>query len=215
MDEKENLKGTTTVGLVCSDGVVFAADKRASMGYFIANKETDKIHMIDEKTAITMAGLVADAQALVRIMKAEAQLYKMRTGKPLSVNAACMLLANLMHQYKGFPFMVQLLIGGYDSEPRIFNLDAVGGVTEEKFVSTGSGSPMVYGVLEESYREGKSVKENLALAVRAVSTAMKRDCASGDGIDLVAITKDGFKKYTKEEVNKFSASAKDERKKGE
>lgn len=203
MNADDVKKGTTTVGLTCSDGVVFATDRRASMGYFIASKEAKKMFFIDDHIAITVAGMVADAQALARLMKAEAQLYKLQKGKPINVEAACSLMSNIMHQYKWFPFLVQIIIGGLDERPRIFTLDAVGGVTEEKFVSTGSGSPMVYGLLEEAYKEGKPAKENLKLAVRCITTAMKRDCASGDGIDLISITKQGPKQYSDDEIKKI------------
>ena len=204
MSEDLGRKGTTTIGLICSDGVVFAADKRATMGYFIANKETQKIFQIDDLLAVTVAGSVGDAQTLVRLMKAEAQLYKVRNGKRISVTAVCTLVSNLMNQYKVFPFLVQLLIGGVDDKPRIFNIDPIGGATEEKFVSTGSGSPMAYGVLEDAYKDDRPIKDNLRLALRALASALKRDCGTGDGIDLVAITRTDFKRYTKDEVKKLT-----------
>ncbi len=199
-------KGTTTIGLICSDGVVFAADKRATMGYFIANKDTQKIFQIDDQLAVTVAGSVGDAQTLVRLMKAETQLYKVRNGKTMSVNAAMTLVSNLMNQYKFFPFYVQLLIGGFDDKPRVYNIDPIGGATEEKFVSTGSGSPMAYGVLEDAFKDDRPIKENLRLAIRALSSALKRDCGSGDGIDLVTITKTEFKRYSKDEIKKLVES---------
>ena len=206
MEEAKTLKGTTTIGLVSSDGIVLAADKRATMGFFIANREVPKIYQIDDKLGLTVAGSVADAQALVRIMKAESQLYRMSYGKPMTVAAATNLLSNLMFQYKLFPFLVQVLVAGFDDKPRIFNIDPIGGVTEEKYVSTGSGSPMAYGLLEDTYKEDKNIKDNIRIALRAISSAMKRDCGSGDGIDVVTITDEGFKRYEKEELKKIQES---------
>jgi len=203
MEEAKTLKGTTTVGLVCSDGIILAADKRATMGYFIANRDVDKIFQIDDTLGVTVAGGVGDAQMLVRYMKYEAQLYKMNYGKSMSVSAATTLLANILSQYKFAPFLVQMLVGGFDDKPRIFNLDPVGGVTEEKFVSTGSGSPVAYGVMEDVFKEDKSIKDNLKIALRALSVALKRDAGTGDGIDLVTITPDEFKRYDKETVKKL------------
>jgi len=148
--------------------------------------------------------MVADAQTLVRVMRAEAQLYKLQNGKPMSVQAATTLLANILFQYKLFPFYVQLLMGGYDEKPRIFNLDPLGGVTEERFVSTGSGSPIVYGLLEEAYREDKPIRDNLRLAVKCIGVATKRDCATGDGIDLVSIhSAQGFRQYSQDEIKRL------------
>ena len=203
MEEAKTLKGTTTVGLVCSDGIILASDKRATMGYFIANREVDKIFQIDDVLGVTVAGGVGDAQSLVRYLKFEAQLYKMNYGKPMSVTAATTLLSNILSQYKFAPFLVQILVGGFDDKPRIFNLDPVGGVTEEKFVSTGSGSPVAYGLMEDSFKEDKPIKDNLKIALRALAVAMKRDAGTGDGIDLVTITPDEFKRYDKETVKKL------------
>jgi proteasome beta subunit len=196
--------GTTTVGVTCSDGIIMASDRRATMGYFIANKDIQKIYQIDERLSMTIAGGVGDAQALIRMMQAEAALYKFKHGKPIGVKAAAMLLSNLLHNYKFYPFYVQLLIGGMvEEKPEVFSLDAIGGMTEEKYVSTGSGSPVAYGLLEELYKEGGSVKDNLRTAAKAIAAAMKRDAATGESVDLVSVTKAGFKRYEKAEIEKM------------
>ncbi|MGB9635276.1 MAG: archaeal proteasome endopeptidase complex subunit beta [Candidatus Micrarchaeia archaeon] len=194
-------KGTTTVGLVGRDGVVLAADMRASMGYFIANKETEKIAKIDEHVGITLAGSVGDAQALVRLMQAEVKLYRLQNNAPMPVKAVSTLLSNILFQQKWFPFLVQLLVAGVDEKgPAIYNLDPIGGVTTEKYTSTGSGSPVAYGVLESEYKEGMKTEELLPLAVKSINIAMRRDAATGDGINLVSITSKGYKMYSKEEI---------------
>lgn len=195
--------GTTTVSLLCSDGVILAAEKRATMGGFIANKETEKIIRIQDHMAITVAGSVADAQTLGRIMKAQSELYKIQRGRPMAVEAAATLLANILQSSKGFPYLVQVLLGGYDEKPRIFSLDPVGSMLPEKMVSTGSGSPVAYGVLEDQYKENRSVKDNLPIVVRAIRSAMERDSNSGNGVDVAVITRDGFRKVEKEEVEKY------------
>jgi proteasome beta subunit len=136
-------------------------------------------------------------------MKAEANLYKFKHGKNISVSAAASLLSNLLHNYKFYPFYVQLLIGGIEDKPEVFSLDALGGMTEEKYVSTGSGSPVAYGLLEEMYKHDGTVKDNLRAAAKAIAAAMKRDAATGESVDLISITKAGFKRYEKAEVEKL------------
>lgn len=195
--------GTTTVGLVSKDSVVLASDRRATMGYFIASKDIDKIYPITDKIAMTIAGSVGDAQTLVRWMKAEIKLYELKHDKKATVEAAATLLANILSQYKFFPFFVQLLIGGIDVKPRLFSVDMLGGVTEEKMTATGSGSPIAYGVLEELFKEGAVTEVNTTIAAKSVHAAMKRDAASGERIDLVVVDKKGFKRMSKEEVNKL------------
>lgn len=197
--------GTTTVGLVCKNGVVLASDRRATMGYLIASKDIDKIYPLSDNIAMTIAGGVGDAQTLVRWMQAEIKLYSLRQGKRMTVNAAATLLANILVQYKYYPFFVQLLIGGYDDKPRLYSVDMLGGVTEEKLASTGSGSPIAYGVLEELYKEEGSVADNLKVAAKAVSAAIKRDAASGERIDLVVVDGSGFRRYSKDEVKQILA----------
>ncbi len=198
--EYKPLKGTTTVGIIFDKGVVLTADKRATMGYFIAAKEVDKIHPVSERMAITIAGGVGDAQLLVRLLKAELELYKYSKGKPMSVESAATLLANVLQGNKYFPFLVQLIVAGFDSKPSLFDLDPFGGLIPEKYVSTGSGSITAYGLLDEYYRENMSQDEAVKLAVKAINSAMKRDSATGEGIDALIITENQLKRLSREEV---------------
>lgn len=197
-------KGTTTVGLVCSDGVVMGTEMRATMGNLISHKTTQKLFQIDDHLALTVAGLVGDAQALARTLRAEAELYKVKRNKPMSVKAASTLLSNLMNQRKFAPYLVQLLIGGVDDEGgHVYSLDAAGGSIPDEFITTGSGSPFVYGVLEDSFESGMSVDNGANLAIRALTAAMKRDAASGDGIALCTITTEkGFVRLTEDDLEK-------------
>ena len=199
--ESKILKGTTTIGLTCSDGIVLVADKRASWGSFVASKDARKIFNINDVVGATVAGSVGDAEALMRVIRAEASLYEMNNRKKMSANAVASLLANILQGNKIFPYLVQLVIAGMDTDIRLFTLDPIGGLIEEKMASSGSGSPVAYGVLELQYSHEKTVDENIPVALRALKSAMARDTATGDGINLVSITKGGFKEYTKEEID--------------
>lgn len=186
----EVFKGTTTVGVLCDGGVVLASESRATMGNFIASSAAKKIYQVDDLVGLTTAGVVGDAQSLVRMIQVEARLYKMQRGEPMTVKAITSLLSNVLGARRYFPFMVQLILGGVDRYgPKIYSLDALGGQIEErKIVSTGSGSPVAYGVLEAMYKPGIDVEDGTVLAARAIHNAMKRDSASGDKIELVRIT---------------------------
>lgn len=201
--EHEFKKGTTTVGVLCSDGVVLGAEKRATMGYLIANKEVEKIIKIQDHMGLTIAGSVADAQMLGRLLKAECSLYEIQRGRKISIEGASTLLANILQHSKYFPYWVQILVGGYDAEPRLFSLDPIGSKLKEKMVSTGSGSPVAFGVLEDSYKPDRTIDENLPIVVRSIRAAMERDCASGNAIDIATISKGKFKLYPPDEVAKI------------
>ncbi|MEM3360840.1 MAG: archaeal proteasome endopeptidase complex subunit beta [Candidatus Bathyarchaeia archaeon] len=200
MVDKLILKGTTTVGVVCRDGVILASDTRVTMGFYVAHKHGKKIYKIDDHLAITIAGTVADAQRTVDILTANAQLYKLNMGRPIPVSSAARLVANLLFSARYIPLVTQVLVGGVDDTgPHVFSLDPFGSLTEEKCVATGSGSPIAYGVLEDKFRDGMTVEEALPIVVKAVDSAMKRDAASGDSFNVAVIDAKGFRELTEGE----------------
>jgi proteasome beta subunit len=203
--ENMEYKGTTTIGLVCDAGVVLATERRATMGHFIASKDAKKVYKIDDLVAMTTAGSVGDAQRLVKWLQVESKLYKMRREESMTVKGTVSLLANILSGNRYYPYFVQLLVGGVDKNgPSVYSLDALGGIIEEKkAVSTGSGSPMAYGVLEDRYVENMPIDEGVELAVRALHNAMKRDSASGDGINVVKITPEEYIEVEDSEVQKI------------
>ena len=203
---KLTLKGTTTIGVVCKDGVILASDTRVTMGFYVAHKHGKKIYKIDDHLAMTIAGIVADAQRTVDILTANAQLYRLNMGRPMPINSAARLVANLLFSARYMPLATQVLIGGVDDDgPHVFSLDPFGSLTEEKCVATGSGSPIAYGVLEDKYKEDMTVEETLPIVVRAVDSAMKRDAASGDSFNVAIVDVKGFRELTDEEKKKLLA----------
>ena len=207
MIEKNLKKGTTTLGLVCEEGIVMATEMRATMGNLIGHKTTQKLFKISDNMALTVAGLVGDAQMLARWLSAEVNLYQLKTGSQMSLRASSTLMANIMNGRRYMPFWVQLLLGGIDSEGgHVYSLDAAGGSIPDKFQTTGSGSPFVYGVLEDRFKENLTVKEGKVLGVRALVAAMKRDSASGDGISMCVIDSKGYHKVSPEELEKIQTN---------
>ncbi len=203
------MKGTTTVGIICSDGVVMGADTRVTMDTFIASSEGVKVNKIDDNLGLTIAGGVGDAEYITKILKAQSELYKMDEGKPLSPKSATSLLSLILQENKYMPYIVQLIVGGENREgPEVYTLDPFGGYTKEsKFTSTGSGSPVALGYLEDVYDKSMPTQEMAKHAIKALKIAMKRDAATGDHINIVAITKSGYKEYSQEEIEKISKTA--------
>lgn len=201
------LKGTTTLGVVGKDGVVLASDTRVIMGSFVAHKKGKKVYKIDDHLAMTISGSVADSQRTVEILKVNARLYRIENKRPMPVKTAGRLIANLFFSARYAPLLAQILVGGMDdSGPHVFALDPFGSLTEEKYVATGSGSPIAYGVLEDKYREDMSVKEVLPVVVHSVVSAMKRDTASGDSFDVAVIDSKGYHELNDEEKKILASS---------
>lgn len=206
MEEQQNqqleyLKGTTTVGLKCADGVVMATDSRATAGYEIASKTAKKLYKITDRIGVTVAGSVGDTQALVRSIRAESRYYHNDRNRPISVRAAAKLTSNLFRSAGLLPYLAVLLLGGVDdSGSSMYQLNMDGGLIEESMVSTGSGSKVAYGLLEAEYEEGLTVESGLQLAIRALSSAMERDIATGNEVNAAKITEDGFEEVPSDKV---------------
>ncbi len=200
----DNKKGTTTLGLVCQSGVVVAAEHRATMGTMIAHKVAKKLFKIDDHLALTTAGLVGDAQVLSRYLTAESRLYTLQRDEKMPVKSAATLMANILNQRKFYPYYVQLIIAGIDSSgPSVYSLDAAGGAIADAYTSSGSGSPYVFGVLEDHYKNSMTTQDGVILAIRALSAAMKRDSASGDGIDIAVISSEGYRDIEQKEIEEI------------
>lgn len=196
------LHGTTTIGIACSNGVVLATDTRAIAGtYFIAHKKVRKIIKIDEHLALTIAGGVADAQNVVDVLKYYTNLYRLERKKPMPVKSAARLVSNVFFQSRLFPLIADVLVGGFDKDEgaKVFNVDLFGSLTEEKAVSTGSGSPVAYGIIESEYKDKIDVNKGVEIAVKAVTAAMKRNAGTGDSFDVCIIDENGYRELSDEE----------------
>jgi proteasome beta subunit len=181
--------GTTTVGIVAEEGVVLATDRRASLGgRFVSNKRTVKIERVHPTAAITLSGSVGGAQAYARQLRAQTRLYETRRGEPMGMDALATAAGNTL---RGLP--VSPLLGGVDEEgPRLFQLDAAGGVLEDRYAATGSGTQVAIGAVEGRYDPEAGIDAAAALAADAVAAASERDTASGNGLAVAYITAEGI-----------------------
>jgi len=201
-------KGTTTCAITCTDGVVLAADTRASAGFFIADRHVMKIQKVDEHLGMTIAGGVADAQNLVDTMRYNSNIYRLSKKELIPVSSAARLCSNILFNQRYFPYYVQIIMAGFDhreKEGKIYNIDLFGSMTTEKFISTGSGSPVAYGYLESEFKDGISVNEAYRLAIQSIAAAIRRNAGTGDSINAVIIDKNGYRELTKEEKDSVGA----------
>ncbi|MEM2577179.1 MAG: archaeal proteasome endopeptidase complex subunit beta [Candidatus Bathyarchaeia archaeon] len=191
------IPGATTVGVVCSDGVVLASEKRFSYGYFVMSKTSKKVFKITDKIGAACAGMIGDMQILVKEAAAYLKLYSLEANIPISVRAAAKLIGNLLFQSRLYPYITQIIVGGIDEEgPKLFALDPLGSVIEDKYASVGTGAELAIGILEAEYKENLTIEEAKELVKKAIKAAVSRDAGSGNGIDILVITKNGIKEET-------------------
>jgi len=189
--------GTTTIGFKFRDGVIIASERRATMGHVIAHSHVQKVYRICDNIGMTIAGLVGDAQLMVRYMQSEIALYNIKKGSPITVSAAATLVANIIRQ----GFYLQLIVAGYDrSGGHVYSIDGAGGYIEDDYTVTGSGSSFAMGVIEGKFKKDMEEKEGIDLAVSALNSAIRRDSASGDGMLISVIDKNGYREIPEDEI---------------
>jgi len=193
--------GTTTVGIVYTDGVVLAADTRAiAGGYYIAHKAVKKIQKIADHLGVTIAGGVADAQTVVDTLRYYANIFKLEKKKPIPVKSTAQLASNIFFSARFYPYMADVIVGGVDDDGgAIYNIDLFGSLTKDNFHSTGSGSPVAFGILESECKDNLTVDEAISISTKAINAAILRNAGTGDGFDIVIITKDRYRELSKEE----------------
>jgi proteasome beta subunit len=189
----EEVFRATVVGLKVRDGVVMATDRRLSYGNIVLSRAARKIFVVDERAAVAFAGLYGDVSGLIRFLQADISAYKLIANAPVTIRSIAKRLSILMYSYKWFPFFVETLVGGVESDgtPRLYVLDPLGSILEEEYAAVGSGATVAFGFLENNYRPDMTVDDAEKVAISAVRTAIGRDIGSGDGIDVVSITRNG------------------------
>jgi len=200
MSQFQMLPGATTIGVVCKDGVILASERRLAYGSFVMSKAAKKVFRITDNIGAACAGLVGDMQVLMREASVYATLYSYQRERSASVKTVAKVIGNLLFQRRFVPYITQTIIGGVDEDgPSIYILDLMGSVIKDKHASVGTGAEIATGVLENEYKDGISIEEGKEMVNRALKAALARDSASGDGIDVLVITKEGIK----EESTKF------------
>ena len=195
--ERLFLPGASTIGIVCKDGVILASEKRVSYGYMIQSKTGKKVFKITKSIGAACAGLIADMQIMIREISAYTKLYELDKGKPISVKSTAKLMSNILFQRRLFPYLTQTIIGGIDNHgPNLYVLDALGSLIPDKYAAVGSGAEIALGVLEVTYKDGLDVSEGKELALKTIKSAVARDAASGDGLDILVITKERMTEET-------------------
>jgi len=190
------MPGATAVGITFDGGVVIASEKRVAYGNFLVSKSTKKTFQITSRVGAACAGLVADMQILSLQITALAKIRKMEIKREIPPNSIAKMISNMMYERRFFPLLTQVIVGGIVDKPAIYTLDPLGSVLPDEYAAVGTGAEMALGVLDPQFKEKMTEKEATELAKKAVKSATLRDTFSGDGIDVLVITKDGIKEFT-------------------
>jgi proteasome beta subunit len=192
MSQQLMVPGAVGVAVKCKDGVVLGNDRRATWGYTVTNKSTKKVFKLTNYIGIAAYGLIGDFQMLTKIMKAQANLYKLDARERITTKSMGKLLSNYLYSRKMYPLYTNLIVAGMDKEgPKLYTLDAIGSLIPEDYGTAGTGMMLSMGILEAEYDSEMTVAQGEELVEKAIRNSIKRDAMSGNGIDILTITKDG------------------------
>jgi len=179
------LPGATALGITFKDGVVLAADKRFAYGNFILSRNSKKVFLINDNVGAACAGMISDMQNLIRRVSAEAKLRELEVRRPVPPNAVAKLMSSIMFSERLYPLLTQVIVGGVDGSPAVYVLDPLGSIIPDEYATIGSGTEIAIGIIESEYKKDMDEDSAVKLAIKALKSAMQRDAASGDGIDLL------------------------------
>ncbi|MEO9364250.1 MAG: proteasome subunit beta [Nitrososphaera sp.] len=192
----EFMPGATVVGISYNDGVVLAAEKRVSFGNFVVNKNMKKTFPVTQHVGAACAGMVADMTVLVRQVEALAKIRKLETRREVAPNSVAKLMSVIMFERRYFPLLTQVIVGGVNDKPEIYTLDPLGSVLPDEYAAVGTGAEMALGIMDAEFKQGMSEEKARELAIKAVKSATQRDAASGDGIDVLVVSRNGTREET-------------------
>lgn len=190
------MPGATAVGITYDGGVVMASERRISYGNFVVSKTTKKTFKITDFVGACCAGMVADMQVLAMQMRALTKIRKMELKREIPPNSIAKMMSSFMYERRYYPLMTQVIVGGVDTEPLIYTLDPLGSVLPDDYAAVGTGAEMAFGVLDQEFKPKMSEKDAVTLAIKSIKSAIKRDNASGDGIDVLVVDKNGTREST-------------------
>ena len=183
------MPGATAVGISFDNGVVLASEKRVSYGNFVVNKNTKKTFHVTDHVGAACAGMIADMQILVRQVEALAKIRKLETRRNVAPNSVAKMMSVIMFERRFFPLLTQVIVGGIDKKPEIYTLDPLGSVLPDDYAAVGTGAEMALGVMDSEYRGNISEQDARELAIKAIKSSIQRDSGSGDGIDILFVTR--------------------------
>ncbi|WP_423998809.1 archaeal proteasome endopeptidase complex subunit alpha [Haloarcula salina] len=205
-------RGTASIGVRTSDGVVLAVDKRIRSP-LMERSSVEKIHKADDHIGIASAGHVADARQLIDFARRQAQVNQLRYGEPVGVETLTKEITDYIQQYTQVggarPFGVALIIGGIvDGEPRLYETDPSGTPYEWKALAVGADRGDIRDYLEANYDEEMDLDAGIDLALASLASVNDDELApEGIGVATIDAETETFGVLSDEEKESHLAAA--------
>ena len=162
--------GSSSIGLVCKDGVVIVADRRIR-DKLIAPESANKIFEVDEHIVVTAAGILSDARMLIENAQVLAQQNRVTYDSPIEPISVIKMIADkkqMFTQYGGArPFGVAILLGGVNkNKAYLYTSDVTGNYFAYKANAIGENDEKIKEILRRDYEEGMNVEEGVKFCLK-------------------------------------------------
>ncbi len=177
--EKTVRLGSSSVGMVCSDGVFIIADKRIR-DKLILEKSTNKIYEIDSHIIGSVAGIIADARVLIERAQILAQQNRITYDSPVEPELVIKEISNVKQQFTQYggarPFGVSLMIAGLnEGKPELFTSDITGNYLSYRAHAIGENDDKIKERLREKYKGELSIKSGVNLVLEIFKEIKGKD----------------------------------------
>jgi 20S proteasome subunit beta 2 len=190
---KGHKTGTTICGVIYKDGVVLAADTRATSGSIVCDKNCEKIHHITKHIWCCGAGTAADTEAVTGMISSQLELHRLATKAAPRVKTAVTRLKQHLFKYQGH-VSAALVLGGVDpTGSYLYTIHPHGSVDQLPFATMGSGSLAAMAVMEANYKDDMTEQEAIDICDQAIQAGIWNDLGSGSNVDICVISKDAQK----------------------
>ncbi|OJD14625.1 hypothetical protein AJ78_05055 [Emergomyces pasteurianus Ep9510] len=187
---KATSTGTTIVGCIFDEGVVIAADTRATSGPIVADKNCEKLHRITPKIWCAGAGTAADTEFTTALISSNLELHALSTGRPPRVVTCMTMLKQHLFRHQGH-IGAYLVVAGVDpTGVSLFTVHAHGSTDKLPYVTMGSGSLAAMSVFETMWRPSMNRDEAVKLCSDAIQAGIFNDLGSGSNVDVCVIHND-------------------------
>lgn len=208
--EKTVRLGSSSIGVVCKDGVIVIADRRIR-DKLIAPESANKIFEIDEHIIATSAGILSDARILVDHAQVLAQQHRVTYGSPIEPIEVIRMVADkkqMFTQYGGArPFGVAFMVAGANkSKGHLYTSDVTGNFFAYKANAIGENDEKIKEILRKDYKEDMSVEDGMKFVLKIFKDILEKNFdlsrfdvgyIKNDNKKLVRLHGEALKKYVK------------------
>ncbi len=161
--------GSSSIGMICSDGVFLIADKRVK-DKLVIQKSANKVYEIDSHVIASAAGIVSDARVLIERGQLVAQQHRITYDSPIEPELIIKEMSNIKQQFTQYggarPFGVSLMVAGIRSKkPELYTSDITGNYFSYHANAIGENDEKIREKLRENYKPELNIRKGVKLAL--------------------------------------------------